>query len=93
MTAHCWADVRDGLELWESIDMPGATCFLPDGHDGPHEFTPDSEVVISFALRAPGCCTAEQADPDGIGRPHRCALPAGHEGNHDPYPHSGRTGP
>lgn len=49
MMTHCWADIRDGLELWESIDMAGATCLLPDGHDGAHEFTPDSEITVSFA--------------------------------------------
>lgn len=46
--SHCWADPRDGLELWESIDVPGATCLLADGHDGPHEFVPDFEVTVRF---------------------------------------------
>ena len=26
-----------------------ATCMLPDGHDGPHEFTDDDQIRISFA--------------------------------------------
>jgi hypothetical protein len=33
---HCWADKDD------------CTCLLPGGHDGPHEWTPDSEIVVAF---------------------------------------------
>jgi hypothetical protein len=33
----------------ESGEYPDtATCTLPDGHDCQHEFTPDSEITISF---------------------------------------------
>jgi hypothetical protein len=28
----------------------GGTCMLPDGHDGPHEFTDDEKVLVSFPL-------------------------------------------
>jgi hypothetical protein len=34
---HCWEDGGDG-----------STCMLPDGHPPPHEFTPDSEIVVRF---------------------------------------------
>lgn len=40
MIVNCWE---------ESGEYPnGSTCMFLDGHDGPHEFTPDSEVVIGF---------------------------------------------
>jgi hypothetical protein len=40
MIVNCWE---------ESGEYPnGSTCMLLDGHDGPHEFTPDSEIVIGF---------------------------------------------
>lgn len=53
--AHCWADQREHMEAlygWRSAeyqDCPGGTCLLPDGHDGPHAWTPDSEIAIRFA--------------------------------------------
>jgi hypothetical protein len=25
-----------------------ATCFLEDGHSGPHEWTPDNDITVSF---------------------------------------------
>jgi hypothetical protein len=27
----------------------GATCLLDDGHEGPHEWTPDKDIRIAFA--------------------------------------------
>jgi hypothetical protein len=42
---HCWFD----FESSEYLQMPGHTCMLPDGHDGPHEPTPDAEIMIGFA--------------------------------------------
>lgn len=49
---HCWfdfwADIEDG-----DTSLPGHTCMLPDGHDGPHEPTPDKEILISFAEDQP----------------------------------------
>jgi len=53
---HCW---KSGLEAaeeahgfssdeWaEALGEPG-TCMLLDGHDGPHEWTPDSRIEIHF---------------------------------------------
>jgi hypothetical protein len=39
-TVWCWE---------ESGEYPNtSTCTLPDGHYGPHEFTPDSEITIGF---------------------------------------------
>ena len=38
MTLHCWFDFEDGH-----------TCMLIDEHDGPHEPTPDSDILISLA--------------------------------------------
>ncbi len=34
---NCWFDFGDGH-----------TCMLLDGHDGPHEPTSDSDILISF---------------------------------------------
>jgi hypothetical protein len=39
---HCWADgppAKDGMSQ---------TCMLEDGHKGPHEWTPDDEVVVTL---------------------------------------------
>ena len=30
-------------------DERGWICMLPDGHDGPHETTPDDQVGVTFA--------------------------------------------
>lgn len=37
-TVSCWED-KDGR----------FTCLLPDEHDGPHEWTPDSEITVIFS--------------------------------------------
>lgn len=34
---HCWEDGGD------------TTCMLVKEHDGPHEFTPDSQITVSLA--------------------------------------------
>jgi hypothetical protein len=36
------------LFCWEDGPDSDSTCMLDDGHDGPHEFTPDSEIVVKF---------------------------------------------
>jgi hypothetical protein len=51
---HCWADEAGQYEVgsneWaEAYAHGGGTCMLPAGHDGPHVFTPDDEIVIVFA--------------------------------------------
>ena len=35
------------VHCWEDGDR--STCMLPDGHDGPHEFTPDDQIVVRLA--------------------------------------------
>lgn len=55
---HCWADGPSIVEWIEANahrddfdieDYVGWTCMLEKGHDGPHEFTPDNQIGISFA--------------------------------------------
>ena len=41
-TVHCWTDGP------EEPDGCSTTCFLPDGHDGPHEWTRDDEIMVTF---------------------------------------------
>lgn len=42
--ASCWEDMRDA-------DGNGHTCLLDDGHEGPHWFTPDADIVIHVSPR------------------------------------------
>lgn len=37
------------LHCWEGNEQNDATCLLLDGHEGAHDFTPDSEITVSFA--------------------------------------------
>lgn len=44
---HCWEggpDTEDGCPT---------TCMLLDGHEGPHEFTRDDQIGITFAPSEP----------------------------------------
>ena len=66
---HCWADKGEYLAERYGRFSPrhieyvygdpdpdtvrGATCFLEAGHDGPHEWTEDSEITITFAEDKP----------------------------------------
>lgn len=61
---HCWKgnvediEERFGQHSPEHLrtyepDFVGGTCMLLDGHDGPHEFTPDGDIRITFAPEAP----------------------------------------
>jgi len=52
---HCWKDYREhieetcgvGSDAWNaSFDRSGGTCMLPEGHDGPHEFTADDQIMV-----------------------------------------------
>jgi hypothetical protein len=56
---HCWTSKREwceqtyghaSTEYLDTYDIPGgdATCLLPAGHDGPHEWTPDGGIVVEF---------------------------------------------
>ena len=44
---HCWEDGPRKGETWESLGV-GSSCLLPDGHDGPHEFTWDDGIMLTF---------------------------------------------
>jgi hypothetical protein len=58
---HCWKDLgehleetdRDAYNEWFGGRYPdtplGGTCMLPDAHTGPHQFTPDDQITVSFA--------------------------------------------
>jgi hypothetical protein len=55
---HCWTDNMEhaeetygfGSEEWaREYIKPSSTCMLEDGHAGPHVFTPDSQIGVSFA--------------------------------------------
>ena len=53
-TIHCWASQEDeyefGTDEWaEAFNRGFGICMLPDGHDGPHVFTPPEDIAISFA--------------------------------------------
>jgi hypothetical protein len=57
---HCWKDQREhveetegqGSEAWTATWVDGdGTCMLAAGHDGPHEFTPDDQIGVSFPGR------------------------------------------
>jgi hypothetical protein len=62
---HCWTSKREwcaqtyghaSTEYLDTYDLPGgnATCLLPEGHDGPHEWTSDGGIVVEFkGLPAP----------------------------------------
>jgi hypothetical protein len=39
---HCWEDGP------RTDDDCGQTCMLEHGHDGPHEWTRDDEIVLAF---------------------------------------------
>ena len=56
-TLHCWKDkLEHTIERygWGSdeyctvLDSDDGTCMLADGHDGPHIFTPDDQIIIEF---------------------------------------------
>lgn len=57
---HCWTGKRDAIEAahpndyqmrddwaatWNGDD---GTCMLLSGHEGDHEFTPDSQIGVQF---------------------------------------------
>ena len=57
---HCWKDRKTDIEERfgylspEHVDtyqedFQNGTCMLPEGHEGPHEFTSDSNITITFA--------------------------------------------
>lgn len=83
-----WVEEHHGVKYWwlapgeaiapiigdgnSSHGFYDATCFEPAGHVGPHVWTPDSEVVISFPADPP------MPAPERALRERHAA--AGHEG-------------
>ena len=56
-TLHCWKDGGD------------PTCMLAEGHDGPHRFTPDNEIMVAMTTACPTCGhdnDQHALDEDGI---------------------------
>ena len=54
---HCWKGKVQHMEEeygfgsteWaEAVCEGDGTCMLPAGHDGPHEWTPDDQIIVSF---------------------------------------------
>ena len=53
---HCWADKLEivteeygiGSDEWAEAIVNGSTCLLEDGHPGPHEWTPDETIMVTF---------------------------------------------
>jgi hypothetical protein len=50
---HCWADYHSepefGSDEWVRRQLEqSATCLLLCGHEGPHQWTPDSQIKVTF---------------------------------------------
>jgi hypothetical protein len=53
---HCWMSNTEHAKLthgiasdeWAEAFNNPSTCMLPDGHAGPHQWTPDGEIEITF---------------------------------------------
>ena len=48
---HCWEDKRENtgeFDGWWPIER-SYSCMLLQGHSGDHEFTLDTEIIITFA--------------------------------------------
>ncbi len=57
----CWHGLTDNMEIcspeWDAAHERyphGATCLLPDGHEGPHEYTPDNKIMLTFEEESDG---------------------------------------
>jgi hypothetical protein len=53
---HCWAGYRDCVDEGSvpfdpALYATNGTCFLLFGHTGPHEFTRDDEILVTFSPR------------------------------------------
>jgi len=55
--SRCWTDYLDWCEKTygpnseqeaETYFTGNKTCLLPQGHEGPHEWTPDEEILVAF---------------------------------------------
>jgi len=51
---HCWAGREEVDEEWRRTvylvhdEVPGMTCMLEAGHAGPHEWTSDRDIGVTF---------------------------------------------
>jgi hypothetical protein len=52
---HCWTDYRSTLApeaaLQCEVEGQDATCFLPEGHEGPHEWTLDRDGLRRMTFK------------------------------------------
>ncbi len=58
-TVHCWQDRGEWAaekfgwmskkHIRLSQEAPSATCMRPDGHLGPHSWTKDAEIGVTFS--------------------------------------------
>lgn len=53
---YCWQDEASqyevGSEAWAEVKARGdGLCMLLAGHAGPHVFTPDDKIVVTFGER------------------------------------------
>lgn len=67
--SHCWTDrsewieetygylsteyLDDAAKAYGDPNWCGSTCLLPGGHSGPHVWTPNDEIVVTFADQMP----------------------------------------
>lgn len=65
MMLHCWKDRLEWItetygylsDQWCDYvgrDECGETCMLENGHEGPHEWTPDDCIRITFRAKEDG---------------------------------------
>lgn len=40
---------RHDRETFGGVDCLDGVCMLPEGHDGPHEWTPDDQIFVEPA--------------------------------------------
>lgn len=55
IVSHCWTGNTEffewGSDEWAEAFLCPATCMLMHGHEGRHEFIPDSEIKVTFEPR------------------------------------------
>lgn len=63
---HCWTSKREWAsatfgpysdEYFDTYEECGGSgdsvCMLPDGHEGPHEWTATSDIAVTFKAASP----------------------------------------
>ena len=66
--------VKPKLHCWEDAPGGGATCMLERDHDGSHEFTPDSQIVVRFPEAKQYCVECEAPVAPGVSYCLRCLV-------------------